>query len=109
MLMTGHSRDPAAQLPHRAADKALVLHHIPTLLCPFPGKTVLLLALRGKNEPHPPHSKFPTYTKKKNEKLPHGCAQVPARDGLWAERAFIQGRALVWAGFLQLVKHFHPL
>lgn len=79
VLMTGHSRVPAAQLPHGAADKALVLHHMRTLPCSFPGETVLLLALRGKNEPHP---KFPAYTKKKNEKLPHGCAQVPARGGL---------------------------
>lgn len=33
MLMTGHSRASAAQVPHRAADKVLILHHIPTLLC----------------------------------------------------------------------------
>lgn len=104
VLMMVHSRVPAAQLPHGAADKALVWHHMPTLPCSFLGETVLPLALRGKNEPHPKFS-----AKEKNEKLPHGCAKVLARDGLWAERAFLQGKALVRAGFLQLVKHLHPL
>lgn len=90
-LMMGHSRAPAAQLLHGAAE-VLVLHHIPALLCSLLRETVLLLALRGENEPHP---KFPAYTKNKNEKLLHGWAQVPARDGLWAERVFLQGRTLV--------------
>jgi len=105
LLMVEHSRVPAAQLLYRAVDKHLLCTTHPHHYAFFLG-TVLLLALRSKNELHP---KFPAYTKKKNEKLAHGCAQVPARDGLWAERAFLHRRALVWAGFLQLVKHFHPL
>lgn len=104
VLMMVHSRVPAAQLPRGAADKALVWHHMPILPCSFLGETVLPLGLGGKNEPHPKFS-----AKEKNEKLPHGCAKVLARDGLWAERAFLQGKALLRAGFLQLVKHLHPL
>lgn len=33
----------------------------------------------------------------KHEKLPHGCTEVPGRDGPWVERTFLQGRALVVA------------
>lgn len=100
VLMTGHSRAPAAQLLHGAAE-VLVLHHIPTLLCSFLRETVLLLALRGENEPHP---KFPAYTKNKNEKLLHGWAQ-----GWPVGRKGLSPRKNLGLRALQLVKHFHPL
>lgn len=75
----GTQQSPSTSVPTGAADRALVLHCMPTVLCSFPAETALLLALRGRNEHQP---KFLAYTKKKNEKLSVDVHKVPARNGL---------------------------
>lgn len=75
----GTQQSPSISVSTRAADRALVLHRMPTVPCSFPAETVLLLALRGRNEHQP---KFLAYTKKKNEKLSLDVHKVPARNGL---------------------------
>lgn len=101
----GTQQSPSTSVPTRAAHKALVLHHMPTVPCSCPAETVLLLALRGRNEQQ---SKFLAYTKKKKEKLSLGVHRS-SQEWPVGRKGFSPRTALVQAGFLQLVKHSYPL
>lgn len=72
--------DGTQQSPSTSVPTGQLTEHCMSMVpCSFPAETVLLLALRGRNERQP---KFLAYTKKKNEKLSLDVHKVPARNGL---------------------------